>query len=210
MLTALMLRPDLEVSVLHDRNPLYVKLSDGGLRNGYTVKLLNKLYQPRSFSLGVKGCRGATLSIDRRTTQQTDPVVTVPPDELQSLRLYVTLDKERVAALRGEGRQTSPSWSRIDGHMAVARAQSDLPGARAMTRKGVARQRPRRPACADGSHRLLRRDASSPTGSSSISPLATFSGGDTSDPYRKGLHYNETLAAAERQAERGWQDRDRL
>jgi nitrogen fixation protein FixH len=35
--------------------------------------------------------------------------------------------------------------------------------------------------------------------------LATFSGGDTSDPYRKGLHYNDMLAADERQAERGWQ-----
>ena len=34
--------------------------------------------------------------------------------------------------------------------------------------------------------------------------LATFSGGDTSNPYRKGLHYNEMLAADERQAERGW------
>ncbi|HEX2449189.1 MAG TPA: FixH family protein [Methyloceanibacter sp.] len=35
--------------------------------------------------------------------------------------------------------------------------------------------------------------------------VATFSGGDTSNPYRKGLDYNETLKAAERQAERGWQ-----
>ena len=35
--------------------------------------------------------------------------------------------------------------------------------------------------------------------------MTTFAGGDTSDPYRKGLHYNEMLAAAERQAERGWQ-----
>jgi nitrogen fixation protein FixH len=35
--------------------------------------------------------------------------------------------------------------------------------------------------------------------------VATFSGGDTSDPYRKGLHYNDTLAAAQRQEERGWQ-----
>ncbi len=34
--------------------------------------------------------------------------------------------------------------------------------------------------------------------------LKTFSGGDTSDPYRKGLHYNDMLAADERQAERGW------
>jgi nitrogen fixation protein FixH len=35
--------------------------------------------------------------------------------------------------------------------------------------------------------------------------LTTFGGGDTSDPYRKGLHYNDTLAEAEQDAERGWQ-----
>lgn len=33
--------------------------------------------------------------------------------------------------------------------------------------------------------------------------LSTFTGSD-SDPYRRGLHYNDTVAAAERQAERGW------
>ncbi len=34
--------------------------------------------------------------------------------------------------------------------------------------------------------------------------VTTFSGGDTSNPYQKGLHYNETLKADARQAERGW------
>lgn len=34
--------------------------------------------------------------------------------------------------------------------------------------------------------------------------LATFGGGDTSDPYRKGLNYNETLAEAARQDAQGW------
>jgi nitrogen fixation protein FixH len=34
--------------------------------------------------------------------------------------------------------------------------------------------------------------------------LETFSGGDRPDPYRAGLQYNETLAAAERQAALGW------
>lgn len=34
--------------------------------------------------------------------------------------------------------------------------------------------------------------------------LHTFGGGDTSDPYRKGLHYNATLAEAARQDQQGW------
>lgn len=34
--------------------------------------------------------------------------------------------------------------------------------------------------------------------------VVTFGGGDTSDPYRKGIRYNETITAAARQEERGW------
>jgi cytochrome c oxidase accessory protein FixG len=98
MLTALLLRPDLEVSALHDRNPLYVKLSDGGVRNGYTIKLLNKLYEPHSFRLSLAGLPGATFTIVG-LEHQADPAVTVPPDELQSVRAYVTLTKQQVAGL---------------------------------------------------------------------------------------------------------------
>jgi cytochrome c oxidase accessory protein FixG len=101
MLTALVLRPDLEVSILQDRNPIYVRLSDGGLRNGYTVKLLNKLYEPHAFRLALSGLPGAKLSVIG-SQHQTDPVVTVPPDGLQSLRIYVTLEKKAVAALPSE------------------------------------------------------------------------------------------------------------
>ena len=100
MLIALLLRPDLDVNVLRDRNPLYVKLSDGGVRNGYTVKLLNKLYGPRVLGLGIAGLPGAKLSVVG-LENDADPVVTVPPDELKSVRLYVTLDKQAVAALGG-------------------------------------------------------------------------------------------------------------
>ena len=58
MLMALLLRPDLDVNVLRDRNPLYVKLSDGGVRNGYTVKLLNKLYARERSASALRACLG--------------------------------------------------------------------------------------------------------------------------------------------------------
>jgi cytochrome c oxidase accessory protein FixG len=100
MLTALLVRSDLDVSVLRDRNPLYVKLSDGGVRNGYTIKLLNKLYGPRALDLELEGLPGAKLSVVG-LEHEANPVVTVPPDELKSVRLYVTLDKQAVASLGG-------------------------------------------------------------------------------------------------------------
>ena len=30
------------INVMHDRNPIYVRLSDGSVRNGYTVRIVNK------------------------------------------------------------------------------------------------------------------------------------------------------------------------
>jgi cytochrome c oxidase accessory protein FixG len=101
MLVALLIRPDLDVNVLHDRNPIYVRLSDGGLRNGYTVKLLNKLYEPHSFKIGIEGLPGATLSVIG-LEKEVVPVVVVPPDDLQTIRLYVTLQKKGAAALTGD------------------------------------------------------------------------------------------------------------
>ncbi|HUW74444.1 MAG TPA: cytochrome c oxidase accessory protein CcoG [Methyloceanibacter sp.] len=98
MLIALVTRPELEVNVLHDRNPLYVRLSDGGVRNGYTIKLLNKLYLPRAFSIGVEGLPDAKIDL---IGHEGGAVVPVPPDNMQSVRLYVTLDKASVTALPG-------------------------------------------------------------------------------------------------------------
>src|SRR6266581_4133574 len=42
MLYALLTRTLLDVNILHDRNPVAVRLSDGSIRNAYTVRLLNK------------------------------------------------------------------------------------------------------------------------------------------------------------------------
>jgi cytochrome c oxidase accessory protein FixG len=95
MLVALLTRADFGVSVLHDRNPLFVRLSDGGVRNGYEVKLLNKQYIPRDFKVEVTGLPGSTV----RMVGHESGIVAVPPDQLQSVKLYVALDKEGVGAL---------------------------------------------------------------------------------------------------------------
>ncbi|MDG1437918.1 MAG: cytochrome c oxidase accessory protein CcoG, partial [Emcibacteraceae bacterium] len=42
MLYALLNKSVLDVNILRDRNPLFVELSSGDIRNGYTVKIMNK------------------------------------------------------------------------------------------------------------------------------------------------------------------------
>lgn len=55
MLYAFFTRSSIELSVIHDRNPLFVKLSDGSIRNTYTIKVVNKTHDDQSLALSVSG-----------------------------------------------------------------------------------------------------------------------------------------------------------
>ena len=51
------------LDVLRDRNPLFVTLSNGDIRNGYTLKILNKRREPRRIALAVEGLAGASVEV---------------------------------------------------------------------------------------------------------------------------------------------------
>ncbi len=91
MLTALLLRTTLEVNVLRDRAPLYVTLSDGDIRNGYTLKILNKRREALTFQLSVTGIEGARLVV--QDVGETAGGGTVPlaaaPDKVETFRVFV-------------------------------------------------------------------------------------------------------------------------
>ena len=97
MLVTLMMRDRLDISVLHDRNPQYVKLSDGSIRNGYTVKILNMVTQPRTFILSIKGINGALMQIAGSDEAAAGSVeVKVGADRLRSLKVYVTVHRKNL------------------------------------------------------------------------------------------------------------------
>lgn len=50
-----------EFKVVHERQPLFVQLSDGTIQNKYTVKLLNKTKQTIKLNFTIEGIEGATL-----------------------------------------------------------------------------------------------------------------------------------------------------
>jgi cytochrome c oxidase accessory protein FixG len=91
MLAALTMRSDLGVASIHDRNPRFVALSDGSIRNAYTVNVLNKRSQPRSFVLRLDGLDGAAVTTIGDNGQQDGyPVIDVGPDQTRQLRVFVT------------------------------------------------------------------------------------------------------------------------
>jgi cytochrome c oxidase accessory protein FixG len=92
-------RSVIDINVLHDRQPLYVRLSDGGLRNGYTVKILNKLHENRTFELSTEGLDGARLAIVG--LDQKNPKIDVVTDNLRALKVHVTVPKNERDDLEG-------------------------------------------------------------------------------------------------------------
>jgi polyferredoxin len=92
MLYQLATRRTAEISVLHDRAPLFVKLSDGSIRNAYAVRLLNKRPEARPFALTVAGIPGIRIeAIGAQATADLRPIVTVEADTSREVRVLVTV-----------------------------------------------------------------------------------------------------------------------
>ncbi len=99
MLLAFMMRTTLELTVLHDRAPLFVMLSDGSIRNGYTIKILNKTGQTVHDVLTVDGLPGASLHVVEANAPAgaaAREVLEAAPDTVATYRIYVTAPHVRL------------------------------------------------------------------------------------------------------------------
>ncbi len=90
MLVRLVSRPDIDLNVLHERAPLFVQMSDGGIRNGYEVRVLNMKAEDRAFTLRLEGLDGATLDVVGGEARVASADLAVPRDSVGEFRLYVT------------------------------------------------------------------------------------------------------------------------
>lgn len=98
MLIALSLRPAIGLNVLHDRNPLFVMLSDGSIQNGYDVKILNMTVEPQDLVITVEGLTDATITSPGLAEEGVDSLrVEVEPDLVLPLRLYVRSGDTKLA-----------------------------------------------------------------------------------------------------------------
>ncbi len=80
-----------EIHALHERNPLFTPLSSGGVRNSYTIKILNKTHQAQSFVLSIPDAPpGVTLKIDGAGNPDVGHL-NVPADDVGSFRLMVSV-----------------------------------------------------------------------------------------------------------------------
>ena len=84
-------RPHLALNLAKDRNPPYMLLADGSLRNAYTLRLRNMEDRPRNFRILLSGVPGAAMWSDdtSRSAASRALLRQVAADQTDSLRLYV-------------------------------------------------------------------------------------------------------------------------
>ena len=91
MLYALINRAPLQLNVLHDRNPLFVQLSSGEIRNGYVLKILNKTHDHNVYQISLVGLPNANIEVKAAGDADKDKLY-VPADSVGSYHVYVSAD----------------------------------------------------------------------------------------------------------------------
>jgi cytochrome c oxidase accessory protein FixG len=90
MLVALDARTRLDINVLQTRNPLYVQLSDGTIRNGYRIKIRNLQARPREVAVSIAGMPGTLWSENGdRAHGARSIAVRLEADKVANLRVFV-------------------------------------------------------------------------------------------------------------------------
>ncbi|HYS46760.1 MAG TPA: FixG Ig-like domain-containing protein, partial [Rhizomicrobium sp.] len=91
MLLTLTFRHTLDLDVMRDRNPDYVQLADGAVRNAYTLKLMNRSGEARDLRLAVSGIKAREIKVIGDGTVKSSLLLPVAADKVRTLRVLVTV-----------------------------------------------------------------------------------------------------------------------
>ncbi|MDH5797240.1 MAG: cytochrome c oxidase accessory protein CcoG [Paracoccaceae bacterium] len=94
LIFALFIRPEIDLNVAPVRNPQFVTLSDGSIRNAYEVRLRNKHGEMRPFHLSLESDQ--VLRIELEGTR--DLIVDAPADSVFLQRVYIVAPVDTSAA----------------------------------------------------------------------------------------------------------------
>ena len=86
----LMTIPPIELSVVHQRQPLFMRMSDGSIQNKYTIKAVNKTEQDIHADIQVEGIQGLRLA-DEKSGK-----VTLKAGKLIPFNLFLRADMENL------------------------------------------------------------------------------------------------------------------
>jgi polyferredoxin len=98
MAGAFVTRASTELSVIPERNPLFVTMADGSIRNGYDVKILNKAHAERAYTLTLGDDTPPAL-LSRPGGEAGDRLTLLAPaDDVVSHRVFVAMPPDVLTA----------------------------------------------------------------------------------------------------------------
>jgi len=84
-------RSSLDLNVLKDRSPPFVRLADGSIRNGYSVKVINKVGQHRELVVTTEDLPGGVIAVVGGEGEPAPSArLHVQPDGVDRFRILVT------------------------------------------------------------------------------------------------------------------------
>jgi cytochrome c oxidase accessory protein FixG len=96
-------RATLAMDIIRDRNPAFVRLSDGSVRNGYTVKILNMRPTTRDIVVRIDDAgAGAALKANSARIDGKSLVIHAEGDNVSVAHLYVAVPAAALASAPGE------------------------------------------------------------------------------------------------------------
>jgi cytochrome c oxidase accessory protein FixG len=98
MIWGLMQRRVIEVNVVRDRNPMFVRLHDGSIRNGYTLKVANRTLSPQEVRVSFAGIPGAILKTPGEDAAKGEIHALLEPDAESAIRVLVTAPRRATLA----------------------------------------------------------------------------------------------------------------
>jgi cytochrome c oxidase accessory protein FixG len=90
MTWGLMHRPMLVVHAIRDRNPTFVRLHDGTIRNGYTLEIANRGFARRTLRIEVEGLPGAMLKTPGEDATRQSISADVEANDVRAVRVLVS------------------------------------------------------------------------------------------------------------------------
>ena len=93
-------RVTVDLNVLRDRNPMFVQMASGDIRNVYTLRVVNKKLKDSTYRISLDGVPQAKLSIRKQNTLPNGAVdVMVPAGKVGTFRTFVDMPKAQATGM---------------------------------------------------------------------------------------------------------------
>ncbi|MCE3255223.1 MAG: cytochrome c oxidase accessory protein CcoG [Rickettsiaceae bacterium] len=90
-------KSSLKVDILPDRNPIFVMLSNGDIRDGYTIKISNKTFEEKSYNLKIEGIKDPMVKSEEFDVND----MKVKAGAVEAFKIYISAREENLSTKNG-------------------------------------------------------------------------------------------------------------